>query len=316
MKKIKVNVRFDYFNVISADNVENTIDITTLLEQFKEFSMEERSMGYVQGNNIKILKVEYKNRFTYSKIETDKVKTVSFPFWYVVFTRSRPDLPGILKGDATSLVPLNLPDDEFISENTVFLYDPQKNIAIIQRNLTGTPLKAIHTMFNSHLTNESDRIDFAPIIDTNALSRAKGHLYHKSITVRVPKVYEASEEINENSPMKEIMESAIRFSDHASFPLEVEVNIKIPGRSRDYSLNDGALQYTIEELNTLSNKNLIDKLKIRGATDESAQIEEIDLLGDVVRGKVTINTNESRFVETDEIMERMIHDYALRRHEL
>ena len=316
MKKIKVNVRFDYFNVISADNVENTIDITTLLEQFKEFSMEERSMGYVQGNNIKILKVEYKNRFTYSKIETDKVKTVSFPFWYVVFTRSRPDLPGILKGDATSLVPLNLPDDEFISENTVFLYDPQKNIAIIQRNLTGTPPKAIHTMFNSHLTNESDRIDFAPIIDKNALSRAKGHLYHKSITVRAPKVYEAFEGINENSPMKAIMESAIRFSDKASFPLEVEVNIKIPGRSRDHSLNDCALQHTIDELNTLSNKNLIDKLKVRGATDEAAQIEEIDLLGDVIRGKVVITTNESRFVEPDEIMERMIHDYALRRHEL
>lgn len=316
MSDVKVNVRFDYFNTISVSNKNNTVDIVNLLEQFKGFSSEKRSMGYVQGNKIKILKVEYKNRYTYSKIETKNVVTVPFPFWYVVFTRSRPDLPGILKGDATSLVPLDLPDDEYISENTVFLYDPEKNVAIIQRNLTGTPPKAIETMFNSYITDDADLICLSPIFDTTALSRAKSQLYHKSLVFRVPHVNEASKAVSEDSYLKAIMESAICFSEQSTLPLELEVNIKIPGRSRDYALNEKALQDTINELSALSNSNIIDKLKVRGATDEAAQIEEIDLISGVIRGKVRITTDESRFVNTDEIMERMIHDYSQRRHNL
>lgn len=316
MAKVNVNVRFDYFSVLSSSNNGCTIDIAPLLEQFKGFSSEKRSMGYVQGNSIKILKVEYKKRYTYSIIEKDKVITVPFPFWYVVFTRSRPDLPGVLKGDATSLVPLDLPDDEYISEDTVFLYDPQKDIAIIQRNLTGTPPKAIQTMFNLHITENDKLICLAPILDTNAISRAKAQLYHKALVFRVPHVSEASEAISEDSHLKAIMESAINFSKQSTLPLELEVSIKIPGRSRDYALNEKALQDTINELSVLSNNNLIDILKVRGATDEAAQIEEIDLIKGVIRGKVKITTDESRFVNTDEIMERMIHDYSQRRHNL
>lgn len=316
MANVNVNVRFDFFSVVSASNNNCTVDISPLLEQFKEFSIDKRSMGYVQGNSIKILKVEYKTRYTYSIIEKDKVVTVPFPFWYVVFTRSRPDLPGVLKGDATSLVPLDLPDDECISEDTVFLYDPQKDIAIIQRNLTGTPPKAIQTMFNMHIKEDNSQICLASILDNNAVSRAKAQLYHKALVFRVPHVNEASEAISEDSYLKGIMESAINFSEQSTLPLELEVSIKIPGRSRDYALNENALQDTINELSVLSNSNLIDKLRVRGATDEAAQIEEIDLIRGVTRGKVRITTDESRFVKTDEVMECMIRDYSQRRHNL
>lgn len=315
MPNVKVSVRFDYFNINSASNVNNIVDLTPLLKSFREFSISERSMGYVQGNNIKILKVEYKNRYTYSKIETKKVMTVSFPFWYVVFTRSRPDLPGILKGDATSLVPLNLPDDEYISENTVLLYDPEKHVAIIQRNLTGTPPKAIETMFNSHIPDDDHLIHLVPILNANAISRAKSQLYHKSLVFRVPHVSNANASITKDSTLKAIMESAVSFSNEPTSPLELEVNIKIPGRSRDYALKEKTFRDTIDELSRLTNSNLVDKIKVRGATDEAAQIEEIDLINDVIRGKVKITTDESRFVDTDKIMEYMIHDYAQRRHE-
>lgn len=37
MSNVKVNVRFDYFNTISASNKNNMVDIVNLLEQFKGF---------------------------------------------------------------------------------------------------------------------------------------------------------------------------------------------------------------------------------------------------------------------------------------
>lgn len=311
--EVKVSVRFDYFNVVSAKETNKNINITPLLNQFKQFSADQRSMGYVQGHTIRVLDVQQYNRYTYQYIERDSVKTVPFPFWYVVFTRTRPDLPGILKGNATELVPLELPEDEYISENTVFIYDSQKSIAVIQRNLTGTPPKAIQAMFNLHIINDTDLILLAPLFDSKALSRANSQLYHRAITFRVPQIADTISHISDDSPLKNIMESSLSFAENISSPLEIELTIKIPGRKKDYSMKDATVRSAVDELYRLKEQSLVDKLLVKGATDEADQIEEIDLMGDVIRGNVTCKTDKDRYVKPEIIMEKMVHDYALRR---
>lgn len=308
----RVNVRFDYYKVTLSENAAKEVDIAPLLGKFKTFSDEDRTMEYVQSNIIKLLKVEYHERYTYSYLG-ETVKTVSFPFWYVVFTRSRPDLPGVLKEKATELVPLKLPDDEYISDHTVFIYDPRTCVAIIQRNMAGTPASAIQKMFNMHLINKNSFINLTPIMDETALARAQQQVFHRSITVRSSNIQQISSELDESSPMKAIMESSLGFIENPQMPLQVEICIKIPGRGRKVSLKDKVIDNLITKLGSCTSDKIIDKLVVKGATDEQAPIEEIDLISDVLRGCVAFNTDESRFIHADYIMEKMLHDYVAKR---
>lgn len=113
--------------------------------------------------------------------------------------------------------------------------------------------------------------------------------------------------------MKAIMESSLGFIENPPMPLQVEICIKIPGRGRKVSLKDKVIDNLIAKLGSCTSDKIIDKLVVKGAIDEQAPIEEIDLIGDVLRGCVAFNTDESRFIHADYIMEKMLHDYVAKK---
>lgn len=125
----KVSIRFDYFSVAMVSKPEQLVDLTDLLEVLQRAAIEDKTMDYVQSNKVRILKMEYYSSYTYKYGSGENVETVQYPFWYLVFTRSRPDLPPVLKQNKMELHPLQLADDEYLSENTVMIYDPAKNVA-------------------------------------------------------------------------------------------------------------------------------------------------------------------------------------------
>lgn len=308
----KVSIRFDYFSVAMANKTEQYVDLTELLEAIKCTSSKDKIMEYIQGNTVRILEMVFYSRYTYQYTGGDKVETVQYPFWYIVFTRSRPDLPEVLKRDALELEPLDLDDDEYLSENTVMLYDSIKGIAIVQRNLAGVPIKFIQNMMNQHIKDDNKLIEFQPIVDKNALTRVKNQGYHRSINFRLSHLGSINKDLDDDSTLDDIMESTMNFSTVDNTPLQLEVNIKIPGNTRKFSLKNSMVDKLIRRLMKIHSEqeNVVDKLTIKGATDEEAQIEEIDLLGPVVRDKVIIDTDESRFIASDKLMERMLRKYS------
>jgi len=310
-KKVSKRIRFDYFRVALASNPETIIDITPMLEYFETLPDENRIMGYVNGNIVRILNIKLHERYTYELSKT--VRTLNFPIWQVTFTRSRPDLPGVLHKKAKELVPLELEDDEYISEDTVMIYDPQKRVAVIQRNLTGTPPKAIQTMLNEIITEEDQKIELQPLFDELAYKRAKGQFYHRAMHFRVTNVRSPQIDVDETSAVKNIIASAASYADVAEYPIQLEMILKIPGVVKGKSLSDPKYRDTIKELKQLSDQKLVDRLLVKGATDEAAQIEEIDLIEEIIRDWINFSISENRFIATITVFEKLIQSYAKKR---
>lgn len=167
-------------------------------------------------------------------------------------------------------------------------------------------------MLNQHIKDEENLIEFQPMVDKDALGRAQNQTFYRAINFRLANVNASKGKLTDDSPLSAIMKASGEFSKIENSPLQVEMTIKIPGHTRDFSLNNSSIVNLLTHLLTLHTQanDEVDKLTVRGATDEASQIETIDLLGPIVRDKVVMDTDESRYIDSNKLMEKMLKKYS------
>lgn len=308
----KKTIYFDYFRPCSSKNPDLLTDLSPLLELLFNADQESRVMEDTKVHNIRIsLILHHKN------YQITDGGILQYPIWEVHFTRTRYDIPGIYNSKTHQINPADFDDDEYIAEETSFLYDNEKNIVILQRNKGGASPSSVQRFFNCML-KDKDFIELQPIIKTDSLERAISRNYYSLINIRLNNITDddmLDDMLSEETSVKKIIDVArLLNSKDTEYHSQVEITFKIPGKNKSRSLENNRSKKILSFLHHLIPTNKIDKLSLMGKVGEEQPFDPVDLINDVIRDKTSINvTEKNRYIPSCAIYNKMAYLYSRRR---
>ncbi|MDF2479428.1 MAG: hypothetical protein K0S24_4911 [Sphingobacterium sp.] len=304
------NIRFDYFKPCLEDDSDTEVNLLPYIEMLHTIPFEARVMPYTAGHSIRLSHTQY-----HANYQPDGSSPFPFPLWQLIFTRMRPDVPGVTKRTLPDLTPLDLEDDEYIAEDTTVLYDSTINYLIIQRNRTGAPPSVIQDFFNGMHDEGQSAIELQIITKTNPLERALQHRFHHSFNVRIKNIRNPAFEnaVGNNQTLNNVIHIGRALSTEQEYPVQAELILKIPTRNPENTFKNSIHTGILNVLNPLIASDIVDKLIIRGRNDEESALEEVDLVQDVLREWIKFNLENSRLIPSPSIFDRLAYSYAQRR---
>lgn len=172
-------ITFDYYQPLNTDDKQ--FNLMKLINFMEEQAFQERVMEYKDGNKVRLSGIKYHSNYI-----SDSLKIpLSYPLLQLIFTRIRPELPGIASETSPDLEPLELPTNKKLGENVNVLYDEELNLLLIQKNRDGVSVSGIEKFFNSLLKEDPLKVCFAPLINKDTFSKLQQANICKSITIRL-----------------------------------------------------------------------------------------------------------------------------------
>jgi len=309
-------IRFDYFYPTLDDEQRPLYNLDPILQELREKELPERIITHGNHTRIRLSKIEHYTNYHPNELHPP----INFPIWKLIFTKLREDVPGITQVDSLEVNPLDLEPDEYVAEDTVALFDPQKNILIIQRNKTGAAPTAVRKLFLNACRSNFDDLDqmlFCPIIANTAQNQARSLNYlHKIIFRIVDTQSDYVQQATAGDPsISQLLSSLNNFSPMGS-SMTAEVHLKMPGREVTRTLKERLVRSLTERFFPLIENDCITKLSLSGRVDEDSQVEDVDFVCDFKREFIEFQLDRTRFIAPTTIFDKILDRYLGHRHQL
>lgn len=189
-------------------------------------------------------------------------------------------LPGIADESGMKYELIHLDENQYPAESTTAIYDEQKCILYVQRNIYGTSIRALTALIQS-ISPEETWVDLKPIMSSSAIEKITEEKYYRKVTLTVD-----SEQLigRENDTRLGRIISA--FSQYSGKIVTINLGF---GRKRNVFLNKID---TIELLKEAYAFPGTEKLIATMSESEDGKCESIDLLDD--REKILFELPYSR----------------------
>jgi len=284
-------------------------NLTPYLEYLSTLPMDKCFMPYQAGHSIRMSRINFYNNY-----QPEKQKPFPFALWRLIFTRFRPDVPGIAKRTQVEVTPLKLEEDEYVAEDTIVLYDPELNYLVVQRNRTGAPPSFIRKFFNCMGSDES-AIELQIVTKNDAYKRAAKHFLHHTFNLRFKNIRNPriQEIVPKDVPLVNLLNIGEAMASEQEYPIRAELLLTIPTRKPTDSFKHQVHSKILSVANMLAADAEIDKLKIKGRVDEESSLEEVDLIDEAVRDFIKFDMKNVRFISSERIFDKIALAYAQKR---
>lgn len=292
-------IKFDYFKVLFSktnefdeDNSPKSFnDILSCIEE----NIKDRYYEVIDGNRYVVTKF-IKNRFENNSLtEVKGSSEIKNIFSSVIFSNIRMnEFPKVIDTNGKSDF-LNLNYNQGLSEEVVFTYSHEKQVAVVQKNIHSISISGIEKYFNK--IGLGIKVDLEPIVSGDAFARYEkmGIIKSFEFTLAGTDDFTNIDDLGYGVQEKLFLKNALRGAD---FTAKFSV-----GRKKTVLL-EGIVLKIINFYNHLKNNDSphIKKLKVSGKNSEKSKTEIIDLLEDrlcdtqdVVQNNRTIDTNDLIF---------------------
>lgn len=270
MKKQKKNVEFDFFKpyyIINHDDgttTESIYDLKALLNHVANNPLANTKKKILGDNHL----------FHVCKKEKDS------NIWEIQILHLREQvLPGIADEDGAYEL-IKLSEDQYPAESTTILYDEDKCVLYMQRNIYGTSIKALTGLLQL-ISPEEVFVMLKPMMQYSEIDRVTSAKKHKTLHIAVDRELLIPEKKNTN-----LGKIITAFSSYEGDIIEIKLGF---GRKKGHFLNSTDTIELLKEVYEFPGTN---KLKVDILESEDSKIEKVDLLDD--RRKFYIEMEYSR----------------------
>lgn len=281
----RVAIEFQYFEICCLDDVKKT-----------EFKYDFQRWISKMVNEINTLDARIKEIGSIKgRLETIRM-VLNDEFYVLNFMRMEEISNTYIVKESERAQHIDLEEDEYIGRNTVVLYDPRLNIAMIQRNRGGYGVPAIESYVNA-FNDPNDLCYFWPVNDEFKYNGQSGSFLKLEVRFANIRNFRAY-----NSKAFERVIDACNDLECITAHLEVGL-----GYSKGEELNAETIQEAIMDIRDPRNKETISTAKIKYTDDQKAEI--FDLFDNLVYDVMYFTVPSRGELTFTEMAERMAKQY-------
>jgi hypothetical protein len=157
----------DYFSVIEEKGT-----FCQILKDIEAITDKENRNYYTDDTPVRLDEIH--------KVSLSKVNTIEGDL--IKIRMDNIPMRASVKGSKKTL---GLNDDEGLGEETAFLYAPEHNVVIIQRNRWGTTPRKFETYFNHFGTRSNSMITLEPMICRDTIEKMESANSYRKLIVKV-----------------------------------------------------------------------------------------------------------------------------------
>ena len=234
----------------------------------------------------------------------------SFDLWFFQFLRIRDkDVPLLCKREAEA-EELSLNDDEYVAEPMVCLYDPGKNILMIQKNSHSVSAVGIEKYFHKTFTDSKIRLDRK--IDFNAFEKVKKAQQVSKIRFRMSEV-DILQRLDIFSRLKSKLGKAIDSMGDIGIPY-YDITLSV-GRYKTKELDTDEKNNLLDDI-LLLNDEYKDHVERADFTVRNEGVSEfVSLFGNIIQDEITIKQERKLPIKYDDVKHKMGDVYEKRKSE-
>lgn len=267
----KKAVQFDYFEVwceiedkVTKQIKEKKFDLKEILEGTSSISLKDTTYPY-RGEKARLQKVVYDEHNEIWEIQLLRLREIA--------------PPGLAKDDGTYEI-FKLDDGEYIGESVSMLYDKNKVMLSIQRNINAIPPSGVEEYLNKCIDSKP-KIKLKPVISSKSIDKIKKDKIFRKIEIGL--ATNDLDGINEKSALGEVLKNLLKFNGN-----KIKIEVSLGNSKRDQSLAPGLSEETINELYKSSATT---KLKASVRDIDDTKVEKIDLFDDRLKDSEVFNVD-------------------------
>ncbi len=259
-KKIKVH----FYQLEIAEN--SGVSFEKILTQVASLAREDR----------------YKSTVFYPVYLYD-VSLTSQDIWEGELIRHRMDELPVIGNSKCEIKDMVLSDDEGIGEQTAFIYHPTTSILALQAGQYTISASGFAKYFELFDPRISKRLKLSPVFQIDTMLRFTNMVNVYELDVSIAGVGNMSYDGNTEHGLNEVLELNEAFSSH-------NISFKLTGNIKQKkSLNFKEILNFVDSL--FLNKKHLNKVKVKGSSDDSDDVYSLDLLKDRMVEEVYITTS-------------------------
>lgn len=285
-KKIKI----EYYKLYCAEDNGNgfgddkAFDLLIWMKRAMKLTLEERAKEYYQE------KARLDNAYYDSKRN----------LWILSFSRLREtNIPNIAKVDREAEA-IELDDDEYIGETAYAIYDEQRKILVLQRNIHSLGPTGIEQYMNLIWSEPTKMIFLRPIKVSNTRQTAKDAAEIRNITVRFADMKKQNK-FGKDKTITKLFDALNQYDG-----VNAQITITM-GNERNKSLDKSTINDTIDE--ALKYRDSISKLEVSLKRDESSNVEVLDLFQQKLYDFIFVNIEKRKTLSMEYLISRMSDKY-------
>lgn len=287
MKMEKRKVRFDYFEVVcNGPTTKNALfDLTTWMKETMGKSLKERNIDY-KGGGARLQQAYFHKDFC-SLLHFCRLRDTN--------------LPSLAK-EAGKLEPMELDDDEYLSEEVSGLYDDRHHILMLQRNRYSLSPSGIEEYINLSWNKSDMQVSLRPIVAPKALERIKDGKIYRRVVIRFADLDKVTLGQWRTGTVQGFAKS---LKEYGAITAEITVSL---GYKKGASLYDETIYDTMEDLQ--ENREFVKKAEVHKKDDEDTAIEVVDLFNDRAYHVHYFPLEKRSSLTHEEIAEKMFEIYS------
>ena len=266
------------------------------------------------GYNLSDLLIRVENSGNIKKLKDlsngKRVRLETFDYnkdsdcWEAQFIRKRAIVPSKCK-EQEAATEIELAPDEYMGEGIAILYDKNKNIVMMQVNRNALTNKAlqewIRKMHKECYNGENIRVTLAVKLKNDI-----NYYFRNKIVKRLDvDISDVNEGIHENASLGRMIRMKNIF--HGK-KMRLQINVS---RDRDAQLNEDEVQNLVDDV--MNNDTGIDRVYIGYKEDDESGVEGVDLIDEVLMDKITINQEDKKPLNYQQLKYKMINTYNERK---
>ena len=169
--------------------------------------------------------------------------------------------------------PFNMRSDESFVSETALLYDPNRDLAIVEATQTGIGYSSLAAYFEKFAASRNPTVyEFVPRLDADAAARARRHQTIRNLRLRV-----ALGQVTEADRAAGLGGVSALGAGYGAGYIDIEIKSQRP---RKQTLDIGAVWDFLNPLigNNTSMPSSIERLQLTGREDDNSRQEVIDLI--------------------------------------
>lgn len=264
MEGKRVTIKYQYYQlctIIGDETTEYTYDLKNWISTVNDLSLEDRikEISEISGRLEDVARVHNDEFYVLNFMRLDVVSNT-----YVLSPETRARH-------------VDLEDNEYIGKNTVVLYDPRHNVAMVQCNRGSYGVFALQSYINSFINN-GDLCYFRPIdydYDNVDLNRKQ----FMKLDVRFANTRELkSKDSKVFEDIIELCNEVECITAHIEFGLGYNY-------SRQKELEPETMQQIIKEIRSEDNREIVSAARVTISDDEKSEV--FDLLQNILSDKIS-----------------------------
>ena len=278
----KQHVRFNYF--VPELNYENGNNFRWNMKDFLEFLLNHK--GKIESSVIlgdEVADLEWEDQ------QLDQQRNL---YWFRISKNRYNNIPS-LKHLNKPGKPIELDKDEFVGEFSIFVFDPESGVLVVQSNFYGlttkqselalTELRQRYKESIGEGENEVGVVSLKPIPDESAYHRALQNQIIRRINIKASDV----SLLNDEHMSAEVMHKAVDAAGEIG-GISFDLTVSMSRTPRARSLEKDQVTQVIEDIKYLAKQGKDVSMQIASKEDEHHAIETIDLLSPRLKSSMTI----------------------------